>query len=61
MSNKPRLEQDNKGIPNLASQPNAHLGEEASYSIPGTCTTMKPETNKQLTPNVVTAPKKFGN
>lgn len=61
MSQKPRLEVDNKGIPNLATQPMSHPGEEASYEIPGTATCMHPETNKKLDPNCVTAPKTFGN
>lgn len=61
MSNKPRLEQDNKGIPKLASDPMKHSGEESSYSIPGTVTSMKPTTNSKLDPNLTTAPKKFGN
>lgn len=61
MSMKPRLEQDNKGIPNLASDPLKHPGEEASYEIPGTATCMHPTTNSKIDPKLSTAPKAFGN
>lgn len=61
MSQKPRLEVDNKGIPNLVSDPLCYDGKEESYSIPGTVTSMKPETNKKLDPKCVTGPKTFGN
>ena len=61
MSQKPRLEVDNKGIDKLVSQPMSHAGEESGYDIPGTVSSMKPETNKRLTPNAVSAPKTHGN
>lgn len=61
MAMKPRLEQDNKGIANLATQPMAYPGQEESYEIANTATCMHPETNKQLDPKAATAPKKFGN
>ena len=59
MSMKPRLEENNVGIPNTATQPKKE--DESYYEIPGTATCMHPETNKKLTPNAVTGPKTFGN
>ena len=61
MSMKPRLPVDNKGIPNLASDPMKHPGQEESYEISNTATCMHPTTNSKLDPKAVTEPKKFGN
>lgn len=59
MSMKPRLDDNNVGIPNLASQPQKN--EESQYVIPNTATCMHPATNSQIDPKCVTAPKKHGN
>ena len=61
MSMKPRLEEDNKGIPNLASDPNCHDGNEHEYQIGDAVTHKSAVPNQRLTPNAVTAPKTFGN
>jgi hypothetical protein len=62
MSMKPRLEQDNKGIEHLVTQPMSHPGEEETYDIPNTCSSSKkPTPNQRLTPNAVSAPKTHGN
>lgn len=59
MSMKPRLEQDNKGIPNTVNEP--HANDEGTFEIPGTVTCKHPVENSKLTPNTNTAPKTFGN
>lgn len=61
MSQKPRLESDNKGIPNLASDPLCYDGNEQTVNIPGVVTSKKDVPNQRLTPNAATAPKTFGN
>jgi hypothetical protein len=61
MSMKPRLEEDNKGIPNLATHPQCYPTTEESVVIPNTCTSKKSVPNSRLTPNAATAPKTFGN
>lgn len=61
MSQKPRLESDNKGIPNLASAPHPERAPEDYYEIPGTATCMHPATNSKLDPKLATGPKTHGN
>jgi hypothetical protein len=59
MSMKPRLDDNNVGIPNTASQPKKT--DESYYEIPNTATCMHPATNSKLDPKLVTGPKTHGN
>lgn len=61
MSQKPRLESDNVGIPNLATHPECYPAPEETVNIPNTATSKKSVPNQRLTPNAATAPKTHGN
>jgi hypothetical protein len=59
MGMKPRLEQKNdRLVPNVATAPNTHPGEENyEHLTPNTNTCKHSEENKKLAPNLASGPK----